>query len=142
MLMLRFPNLMKNLTIHFIIIIFGNSECVWQPTSLTFTGWVNGWVNSKRMDEWTAREWMSEQQKNGWVNSKRMDEYRKAKRVLMAEVIGGWGQGKLKVGLGNRGMTVTGIAMNRWLSGNMLPNINTWKNGCSNFSVNLKIISE
>ena len=44
----------------------------------------------------------------------RMDEYRLTRRVLMAEVSGGWVRGKprlgwmggVKVALGNRGMTV------------------------------------
>ena len=44
----------------------------------------------------------------------RMDEYRMARRVLMAEVSGGWVRGRprlgwmdsVKVALGNRGMTV------------------------------------
>ena len=44
----------------------------------------------------------------------RMDDYRMARRVLMAEVSGGWVRGRLrlawmdgvKVALGNRGMTV------------------------------------
>ena len=44
----------------------------------------------------------------------RMDEYRMARRVLMAEVSGGWVRGRLRLGwmdgekvaLGNRGMTV------------------------------------
>ena len=44
----------------------------------------------------------------------RMDDYRMARKVLMAEVSGGWVQGRqrlgwidsVKVALGNRGMTV------------------------------------
>ena len=44
----------------------------------------------------------------------RMDQYRMARRVLMAEVSGGWLRGRqrlgwmdgVKVALGNRGMTV------------------------------------
>ena len=47
-------------------------------------------------------------------NVERMDEYRMARKVLMAEVSGGWVRGRptlgwmdgVKVALGNRGMTV------------------------------------
>ena len=50
-----------------------------------------------------------------WFNHvERMDDYRIARRVLMAEVSGGWVRGRprlgwldgVKVALGNRGMTV------------------------------------
>ena len=48
------------------------------------------------------------------MDVKRMDEYRMSRRVLMAEVSGGWVRGRprlgwingVKVALGNRGMTV------------------------------------
>ena len=47
----------------------------------------------------------------------RMDEYRMARRVLMAEVSGGWERGRPRLGwmdgvmvaLGNRGMTVEDV---------------------------------
>ena len=60
-------------------------------------------------------------------HGERMDEYRLARKVLMAEVSGGWVRGRprlgwmdgVKVALGNRGMTVeaarkTGMSGEPW----------------------------
>ena len=57
----------------------------------------------------------ADQRVSRWfLHVERMDEYRMARRVLMAEVNGGWVRGRprlgwmdgVKVALGNRGMTV------------------------------------